>query len=94
MYNSINQKKDILKVLGMAFTFPILFSSCITKRNQTVEKLRICPEEWYINKMPMNTQDNRADEYFIIEGERRELSEFDLDWVKKNCSIKKPTEVF
>ena len=27
-------------------------------------------------------------EYFILEGKRRELKEFDLDWIKKNCDIK------
>ena len=26
--------------------------------------------------------------YFILNGQRRELSEFDLSWVEKNCTVK------
>lgn len=32
------------------------------------------------------------EEYYIVDGKRRELKEFDIEWVKKNCNIK-PTVV-
>ncbi len=34
------------------------------------------------------TETQEAKEYFILEGKRREIKEFDMEWVKKNCSIK------
>ena len=51
--------------------------------------LRICPEQWYVNRMPSAVgQDGVPKEYFIYKGGRRELSEFDLNWVKTNCPLK------
>ncbi|KKQ49498.1 MAG: hypothetical protein US68_C0014G0011 [Candidatus Shapirobacteria bacterium GW2011_GWE1_38_10] len=55
----------------------------------TIEKLRICPDSWIENRMPGGSQEvteNR--QYFIIDGERREIDEFDIDWIKENCDIK------
>jgi hypothetical protein len=51
-------------------------------------KLRVCPEEWIINKMP-STDDStgKGAQYFIYQGKRRELSEFDFEWVQKNCNL-------
>jgi hypothetical protein len=51
-------------------------------------KLRACPEEWIINKMP-STDDStgKGTQYFIYQGKRRELSEFDFEWVQKNCNL-------
>ncbi len=58
--------------------------------------LRVCPEQWIVNRMPItvvkwNVGLNgtpKAREYFIYKGVRRELSEFDINWVKANCSVK------
>jgi hypothetical protein len=51
-------------------------------------KLRVCPEEWIINRMP-STDDTTGNgvQYFIYQGKRRELSEFDFEWVQKNCNL-------
>ena len=53
----------------------------------TGNPLRVCPDEWYVNRMPSIGRNNTSNEYFSYKGERRELSEFDVDWVKTNCSI-------
>ncbi|MBI2543359.1 MAG: hypothetical protein HYW24_04180 [Candidatus Aenigmarchaeota archaeon] len=56
-------------------------------------KLRTCPDKWVENRMPRTidenstTEDLTPDQYFIVDGKRRELSEFDVDWIKENCNI-------
>ncbi|OGN02639.1 MAG: hypothetical protein A2655_02875 [Candidatus Yanofskybacteria bacterium RIFCSPHIGHO2_01_FULL_43_42] len=59
----------------------------------SVNLLKVCPEEWYVNQMPgtvgLETDQNKIpNEYFIYKGIRRELSEFDINWVKTNCSVR------
>ncbi len=54
-----------------------------------VSLLRVCPEKWYDNRMSSAVGSNDVPrEYFIYKGVRRELSEFDVNWVKTNCSVK------
>ena len=44
--------------------------------------------------MPAIVGDNNPPpQYFIINGERRELPEFDVDWIKENCEANEPTIV-
>ena len=57
--------------------------------------IQTCPDEWILNKMPsIRNDENPLDsndlpsEYFIIDGKRRELTEFDLLWIQSNCDIK------
>lgn len=66
-----------------------------------VDLLKVCPDEWIVNKMPrivpdhveIQTYPTRAievapmREYVILDGKRQELHRFDLDWVKENCDI-------
>jgi len=33
--------------------------------------------------------DGPPSQYFVQDGERRELSEFDMDWIEENCDIEK-----
>jgi len=45
--------------------------------------------------MPMVQTEGKSDKpnsYFIYKGERREIAEFDEQWLKENCDIKE-TEV-
>jgi hypothetical protein len=57
--------------------------------------LQICPDEWYEDDSPClptksSSECNKSEDkrqYFILNGQRRELTEFDMDWVKNNCSI-------
>ncbi|HEX8974201.1 MAG TPA: hypothetical protein VF817_01790 [Patescibacteria group bacterium] len=55
-------------------------------------KLQQCPSEWVNNAMPgIDDKSVEPKEYFILNGQRRELDEFDLDWVRKNCNLQKHT---
>ncbi len=56
--------------------------------------LKQCPDEWIDNKMPTisdgGNNTTRTD-YYILKGERKEISEFDADFVSKNCKLEKQT---
>lgn len=55
---------------------------------------RVCPEAWYDNQMPGTVGDNPAPrQYFVVGGERVELGELDVAWIRHNCSVNKPQVV-
>ncbi len=63
---------------------------------ESINKLQVCPEAWYDNKMPTICDQEpcgSASQYFVINGERKELDEVDVAWVQNNCAIKKPQVV-
>jgi hypothetical protein len=52
--------------------------------------LRVCPDAWIDNQMPLvigPETEKTPRQYFILDGKRRELAEFDLEWVKEHCQI-------
>lgn len=51
--------------------------------------LKQCPDKWIDNQMPSTDPKNSEKQYFILNGVRRELVEFDLEWIEKNCNLKK-----
>ncbi len=61
------------------------------KTIQLSHKIRKCPEEWIINAMPtiQSKENQKNKEYFIYKGKSYKKEEFDLDWVKNNCEVKK-----
>jgi len=52
-------------------------------------KLQQCPDEWIDNQMPSTDLKKSETQYFIFNGKRRELYEFDVEWIQKNCGLKK-----
>lgn len=83
-------KSNITKSYILIALVLFFLSACCSKKHHKLSQtklIQICPEEWIQNKMP-STDAQSANEYFIYEGKRRELKEFDMEWVKKNCSIK------
>jgi len=61
-------------------------------KNQVVRR---CPDAWVFDKMPGT--DNRSDEerqYFIFNGSNIPYKNVDVSWVKKNCKVNQPQEVF
>lgn len=86
--------------------FPVYPSSIVSSTTRVSGKapiaqvpnglLKVCPDRWYDNRMPtiMDRGTTRVSvQYFIYKGVRRELSDFDLVWIKNNCSIK-PSSVY
>jgi len=52
-------------------------------------RMQECPDEWIQDRMPtVGGYDDKEGEYFIKDGKRMEISEFDLQWVNENCNIK------
>jgi len=54
-------------------------------------RLKICPDHWVVDIAPSiegsAPLENR--EYYILNGERMEVSEFDQNWVLQNCQLQK-----
>ena len=100
-------KKVVLTIIVIIFIlFGVLICSNYnldrtpkTTQKITETKLRICPDYWYDNQMPcgcvdINCSDCKGErQYFIINETKRELVDFDVDWIKKNCEVNKPEVV-
>lgn len=56
--------------------------------------LRICPEAWYENRMPGPDSGEGFEQYFVINGERVEVYEVDVPWVRENCEVNSPQPVY
>lgn len=58
--------------------------------NNKQNLLQVCPEAWIDDQMPMTIDpgtENIPRQYFILGGKRRELAEFDMEWVGEHCDI-------
>jgi hypothetical protein len=53
---------------------------------------RVCPEAWYRNLMP-GIGKTEPEEYLVVNGIRAEIRDYDVEWIRKNCPIKGPSEV-
>ncbi|MDH5442561.1 MAG: hypothetical protein OEX08_03120 [Candidatus Nomurabacteria bacterium] len=76
-------KKLIIPILLIAIVV-LVFALVKTKQIDTnpFTKLRECPDVYAADLMPPNKI-----EYYIVDGERREASEYDREWVKENCDL-------
>jgi hypothetical protein len=69
--------------------FSFFLSGCTYLQKNAI---RECPDSWYSNQMPGTFEPNEESsprEYMSLKGQRREISEFDMEWVGKNCNITK-----
>jgi len=87
--------KKITIFLSIFVLLPLTACSNITDPIISEDtKLQTCPDEMIDNQMPRVVFDDASlanannTKYYILDGERRELSEFDEDWVKENCKVK------
>lgn len=55
---------------------------------------RVCPDAWFDNKMPVVGEPPLETQYFVVQSERWEYDELDVDWVKDNCDINQPMRIF
>ena len=83
---------SVLLILLLLITVLIVFNS--SHVGNVSNKKRVCPEEWFDDQMPRVINDKVPDiregssQYFIIGGERKEIKDYDLDWIRDNCTIK------
>ena len=79
----------------------LLQFSCKTRKQQTFgvnpskegianDLIKDCPEELISNQMPSfgKPNANKANQYYIYKGERKEIKDFDSAWVSKHCKVK------
>ncbi len=60
----------------------------VGEKNNTAVLLKQCPTFKVVNQMPTTVPNNNPPStYFILNGERREVAEFDLSWVSGNCTV-------
>lgn len=79
---TVKYKYDGRSIVQLS-VFPIQKSAALLKE---------CPTFKVINQMPTTIPNNNPPStYFILNGERREMAEFDLSWISKNCSIETQT---
>lgn len=77
-----------------------LFPSKITPSATQTSKLKTCPDKWYKNEQPCVYQvspsecEKQKREYFIVNGQRKEIDEMDVEWIKKNCEVNKPEIIY
>lgn len=54
--------------------------------------IKHCPEAWYDNQMP-GIDPSSNNQYLIVNGERRELADFNMKWIQSHCSVSGPSVV-
>jgi len=64
----------------------------LTKNNNS--GLRICPDVWVDDREPPYSPIPEERQYFIIDGQNRNLNNFDINWVKDNCEVNSPEIVY
>ncbi len=74
----------IIIVAGAVWTV----SSYRQKPETGTSSLAVCPESWIENREPGGGP-AAANQYYILKGQRREITEFDAEWVSENCQLEK-----
>ena len=54
-------------------------------------KLKICPSNW---EYRINPETKQREEYFVIGETKKEIDRYDINWIKLNCPVNKPVEVY
>ena len=88
MQEKPKKRDNKILLLGFAILLVILAAVGIYEYHLK-HSLKQCPEAWIINQLP--TDSVKQDQYLLIDGARHDLNEMNVNWVKKNCSVKGPT---
>ncbi|WP_277111154.1 hypothetical protein [Chryseobacterium taklimakanense] len=73
---------------------PLLLATAVLLTSCATVKIQDCPDEKIINKMPQVGGQGLPSEYYIYKGERKEITDFDQEWLKKNCPSIRVQEVY
>ena len=57
------------------------------KNNPEPKLLKECPDEMILNKMPSTGYSKIPRSYYIKDGIRKEIQEYDSEWFRDNCTI-------
>lgn len=79
-------------ILVAATVFGIFSYQYSTRQGANLS--RMCPEQWYDDRMPGPDRHKTQSQYLIVNGECREIKDYDLNWIKANCPVNKPSIVY
>ncbi len=87
-----SRKKTILILIAVVIVIAIVL---IFQKSTNKHGLRTCPEEMIVNEMPgIDRSGQTVDEkiptrssYYILNGERKEVDEFDTVYIAENCTV-------
>ena len=81
---------------GASYVFP---AACVPagwtpeESTHVSGKIKTCPDEWYEDQMPRMAGDHSPNQYLIIKGERKEIVDYDIEWIQEFCPVSQPTVV-
>lgn len=79
-----NNRTIVLLLVGLVI---IIAASLFVFRTESRTLISKCPDEWIEDRMPGVEGEKTEKQYFIINGERREIKDYDLEWIGNNCSV-------
>ena len=82
------KKKSLSLLIIVIVIVAVSISFFVFVKNKNSPSIRGCPDEWIENRMPSVEGDNSERQYFIFDGKRKEIKNYDLDWIKSSCSVK------
>lgn len=78
--------KRILLIIIIGILAIVFIPKYLNKTNTAL--LQECPDEMIINRMPSVDDSDTNNSYYIKDGKRHEISEYDAVWVNMNCKLK------
>lgn len=83
-----NHKKLMRWALGLGFVAAVIIAIAFVQSERQVKNHEValeCPDEKIVNRMP--GPGSSGSEYYIKNGERKEISDYDAAWVSANCNV-------
>lgn len=89
----MKNKKKVIIIVVVATVLVSLISGIAYTRGYFDLGIKACPSAWIDNQMP-TIPPSRNTQYLIIDGTRRETSEYNLNWIRTNCEVNEPLVVY
>ena len=81
----MNKRFGIILVLALVAI--AVFAGVFVIQKDQPDLTKACPDKWIEDRMPGPETDTIERQYFIINGQRAKIEEYDIDWMKNNCSV-------
>ncbi|MFT5360101.1 MAG: hypothetical protein ACI88L_000583 [Candidatus Paceibacteria bacterium] len=79
--------KKVMMFLGFILVIILVISFSNSNSGESL-LTQECPDELIVDNMPYaGPPEENISSYYIKDGSRRELAEFDGEWVSQNCSV-------
>jgi hypothetical protein len=83
----MNKSLKVALVISGVVLLGVILCYFFTQAKLQNEQVGIkeCPDEKIVNRMPGPGSSESS--YYIVDGQRREISEYDSVWVSANCTV-------